>query len=119
MTEPGVRAVIAGGRDYQFGPNDIAWLDYAHQWLHISVVICGDARGADTCGAAWAQSRGIPVEHYPADWSKGRGAGHIRNKLMASKCDIVLLAPGGAGTASMRTEARLHNKRVFDFFSNL
>jgi len=50
---------------------------------HIEVVIEGEAPGADTLGRIWAELHGIPVEQFPADWTRyGREAGPKRNKQM-------------------------------------
>ena len=47
--------------------------------------ICGDARGVDTLGREWAESKGIPVESFPANWTGfGKSAGMLRNKVMAN-----------------------------------
>ena len=49
----------------------------------IDVVIEGEARGADTLAREWAESRGIPIEPYPAKWGLyGKRAGPIRNQQM-------------------------------------
>jgi hypothetical protein len=57
-----------------------------------TVVIEGEARGADTCGRLAAQDCGFIVERYPARWSTyGRAAGPIRNQQMLDegKPDVV------------------------------
>jgi hypothetical protein len=74
-----------------------------------TVVIHGDARGADRLAGEIANAAGIPVESYPADWVKhGRAAGPIRNQLMldVAKPDVVLAMPGGNGTADMVRRAK-------------
>jgi hypothetical protein len=58
-----------------------------------TVVIEGEARGADRIAREVADSLGIPVERYPANWSQyHRAAGPIRNKqmLVEGKPDLVL-----------------------------
>jgi len=51
-----------------------------------SVIIEGEARGADTLGRIVAEELGFEVEKYPADWKRyGRSAGPIRNKRMLTK----------------------------------
>lgn len=51
-----------------------------------TVVIHGDARGADTIARACAEEAGLEVLSFPADWEKeGKGAGHARNKRMIDK----------------------------------
>ena len=46
-------------------------------------IISGTARGADQLGERYAQEFGLKLKQFPADWSLGKGAGHIRNKQMA------------------------------------
>lgn len=49
------------------------------------VFIHGDCVGVDIIGGHWANINDIPVEKYPAEWSKyGKKAGPIRNQHMAS-----------------------------------
>ena len=58
-----------------------------------TVVIEGEARGADTLGRIVAEEIGFEFEAYPADWEQyGRAAGPIRNKEMLTegKPDLVL-----------------------------
>jgi hypothetical protein len=56
----------------------------------------------------WAESQGVTVEAYPADWKKhGRAAGPIRNQRMLDENpDILVAFPGGKGTADMVARAR-------------
>lgn len=61
--------------------------------LNPSVVIHGNARGADSLAGEAANSLGITVEVYPAQWETyGRAAGPIRNRqmLVDGKPDKVL-----------------------------
>ena len=84
-----MKVIIAGGRDF----NNYDLLSQTIDELNIIVseVVCGDANGADTLGAAWASANGIPVKHYPADWDTyGRSAGIIRNKQMAEYADFLV-----------------------------
>lgn len=58
----------------------------------------------------YCRRRGIITERHPADWSKGRGAGHARNavmvKLGADEClAFIRDASRGAGTCADRAEA--------------
>lgn len=58
-----------------------------------TVVIQGEARGADSIARNIAQSMGIPVESYPAKWDEeGKAAGSIRNirMLKEGKPDCVI-----------------------------
>jgi len=85
----------------------------------LSVVIHGDAPGADRLAQAWCEFNGVPSERYPADWSNitvpgavlrfGRHgmynarAGIDRNQRMLDEArpDAYLAMPGGTGTADM------------------
>ena len=57
-----------------------------------TILIHGNARGADKMSGRIAQEIGCLVKSYPADWdTHGRSAGPIRNRLMLSKSpDIVI-----------------------------
>jgi hypothetical protein len=113
-----MRLVIAGSRSGSLSPADVARLDAIHAEHVVTEVLSGGAPGVDAAGEAWAESRGIPVARFPADWRKhGRAAGPIRNRTMAAQADAVALFPGGRGTASMRQQAQLNGCRVFNFMS--
>lgn len=58
----------------------------------ITTVISGTARGVDTLGEYWARMNNIPVEQYPADWSRfGKRAGYVRNEQMAKVAEGALI----------------------------
>lgn len=109
MTLP--RLLVCGGRDYANKAYLFAILNnYSDQAGGFSVVIHGAARGADSLAGEWASYCGIPIEEYPADWTKdGRAAGPIRNARMIreGKPDLVIAFPGGRGTADMVRQSRL------------
>lgn len=46
------------------------------------LLIHGDAKGADAIAHQWGLTRDWNIIRMPADWSNGRGAGHIRNHHM-------------------------------------
>lgn len=49
-----------------------------------SHVVSGCASGPDSFGIEWAESRGLYVQRFPADWKRhGKRAGILRNVLMA------------------------------------
>lgn len=85
-----MRVLICGGRN---------WVDKdairreLEKFSKDTVVIEGEARGADTLGREVAEEMGFEVEAYPADWEQyGKAAGPIRNKemLIQGKPDMVL-----------------------------
>lgn len=115
----GVRAIIAGGRNFYLRPEHRAYLDTLNAELSIAEVVCGGASGADEDGARWGMANHIVVTKFPADWVKhGRAAGPKRNQLMAAHaapCGVCILFPGGRGTASMRDLALKAKLRVFEW----
>jgi len=106
-----VRTIVAGGRNYFLTEFDESRLDE----LDITEVVCGCARGADTGGEIWAQKRGIPVKRFPADWSKGRGAGLARNCKMAGYAEMLVASPGGRGTDHMVRTGLARGLAVWDW----
>jgi hypothetical protein len=101
-----MRVIICGGRDYALSDADRAWLDELRARLPITEVVNGGARGADRGGKEWAESRGLPVRDFPADWTKHRqAAGPIRNQQMADYAEACIAFAGGKGTADMLRKA--------------
>jgi hypothetical protein len=117
-----VRLLVCGGRSYGFTASERAALFEAIAALKPTLIIHGDAPGADSVADKWAKVHGVPRERYPAQWRKPGGgvdysAGPRRNALMleAGKPDAVLAAPGGKGTANMVSLARAAGVRVYTF----
>lgn len=78
------RVIIAGGRDFTDHQKGFKHLDKILMNLKDIEVVCGEAKGADTVGKKWAESRGYTVKSFIPDWEgQGRAAGHIRNREMA------------------------------------
>lgn len=77
-----------------------------------SVIVHGNAQGADQIAHQEAQKLGLLVEPHPADWgSLGKRAGLIRNTVMASLgADLCLAFWDGTsiGTAHMVDQAETH-----------
>lgn len=79
-------------------------LDAFHAKRGVSMLIHGDAPGADWHADRWAKGRDIAIKACPAPWEKyGAAAGPIRNAYMLSqhRPDAVLAFPGGRGTEGM------------------
>ena len=99
-----MRVLVCGGREFEDTALAFAVLDRLHRERCCTVLIEGDARGADRIAGAWADARGIEHRVFPADWQGlGRKAGPIRNlqMLQEGKPDLVVAFPGGRGTAHM------------------
>ena len=106
-----MKTIIAGGRDYVVTARDASKLSD----LGITEVVSGCCSGADLGGEFWAESRGIDITQFTANWDKhGKAAGPIRNRQMAEYADAVVLFPGGRGTNSMAKEAHKAGIRIFD-----
>lgn len=81
------RVIIAGGRDFKNYNLLKEKVDYYLQHAINNdfkiVIVSGVARGADKLGEKYAKERGYEIAYFPADWSKGKGAGYLRNEQMA------------------------------------
>lgn len=97
-----MKAIIAGGRDYEFEPADDLWLDGLRSEHGITEVVTGGATGADRDGDQWAMARGIPRRTFPADWAThGRAAGRSAITRWPSTS-----APAGCASCSPAGVAR-------------
>lgn len=130
-----MRLLVFGGRNYGLVPRGTvkytpAWARAAKQatadrdLLHrrldallpdVSILIHGDASGADRVARGWAQRRRIPDLPFPANWYPNgreggldRGAGPKRNQQMLDegRPDKAVGFPGGSGTADMAARCR-------------
>jgi hypothetical protein len=78
-----MRVLVCGDRRWEDRAYLVGVLDGIHASQGISVLIEGEAHGADTMAAAWARGHGIVVLPFTADWAQhGRAAGIIRNNAM-------------------------------------
>jgi hypothetical protein len=99
-----MKVLICGGRDFVEQQKLNRVLNKIHAKTPITLVIHGDARGADRMGGSWAIVHHIDVQKFPADWDKfGRAAGMARNVQMLNegKPDLCIACPGGYGTEHM------------------
>jgi hypothetical protein len=89
--------LVTGGRGFTERAALYAALDEEKP----TVIIHGGATGADRMAGEYAADRRIPCITEPANWAiEGVLAGLIRNIRMIErhKPDLVVAAPGGAGT---------------------
>lgn len=109
-----MRAIFCGDRDW----DDEALIEKWMLALRPSVVIEGEARGADTLARQVAERHGIPVEGKEADWiSHGKAAGLIRNREMLKENPDTCVAfhdniKASKGTADMVNISRKAGLRV-------
>ncbi len=111
-----MRCIIAGSRSLN-DPQLVIDAVKAAQFP-ITVILHGGCRGIDSAAGWLAEKSGVPVEVYPADWSKyGRAAGPIRNRLMASEADALIaiqdLGSCSHGTRDMIRQARKARLQVY------
>lgn len=99
-----MRVLVCGGRNF----SDKKWMYDTLDKHLIASLVHGGAHGADSLAGLYAFERNIPVEVFPADWSKfGKRAGTLRNVQMANtKPDLVIAFTGGSGTKHMIQTAR-------------
>jgi hypothetical protein len=108
-----VKVLVCGGRDYADREALFNTLDAIHEQDPITVIIEGEAKGADILAKEWGFENGISVWMYPADWKKyGVAAGPIRNKQMLDEQPTLVVAfPTGRlseskGTRNMVEQAQ-------------
>jgi hypothetical protein len=111
-----MRVIVCGGRDYADAAHINRTLDAIHGETPITVLIHGDASGADRLAGEWGQ-RAFPAVHVaaiPANWKEhGRAAGPLRNrKMLRFAPDLVVAFPGGRGTADMVKQAHVAGVKV-------
>ncbi len=88
-----VKVIIAGSRTITDQETVFKAVDKIVEEYHLSVgeVVSGKARGVDTLGEEWAETKGIPVRDFPADWENlGRRAGFVRNGKMAMYSNVLI-----------------------------
>lgn len=107
------RVLVCGGRDF----DDFGSLNRELHRHDVSVVIHGNARGADWLADRWARANAVDRLAFPADWeTHGRAAGPKRNQRMLDegRPDLVIAFPGGRGTADMVRRARKAGVKVIE-----
>lgn len=111
----GVKAIVCGGRSYADKKMVFAALDYYHRIYRFSMIIHGEATGADTLAKQWAISRGVPQKGVKPKWGLyGNMAGNVRNQKMINDYDpsLVIAFPGRSGTADMVERAEFCGIKV-------
>jgi len=112
-----MRLLACGGRDYTNRDKTWRCLDAIHRKHGVTLLIEGDANGADRLAKLWALERGIPLATYPAKWrEEGRSAGPRRNArmLLEGRPQAAIALGGGTGTADMVRRLREANVPVWE-----
>lgn len=98
-----IKVIVAGGRDFNDYERMCKVLDYhlSRRTADEIEIVCGMARGADLLGKKYADSRGIKVVEFPADWdAHKKAAGYIRNADMAAYSTHLILFWDGVSKGS-------------------
>lgn len=109
--------LVCGGRDYADAAKVHRILDRLLYSKGVTILIHGDATGADAIAKSWAEQNRIFAKAFPANWKRlGKRAGPIRNAamLIQGRPDFVVAFPGGVGTADMIKKAREANVPVYE-----
>lgn len=104
------RVAVTGGRDF----DNVSFVEsMLEKYVPDNAIVhSGGCRGVDTIAYEWAKRRGIKQKEFVAEWSKyGRSAGPIRNKTMIEQSSMLLVFPGGKGTANAKRCAERLGKR--------
>lgn len=109
-----MKTIVAGSRE------GVTFEDVVDAWnecpWQITCVVSGCASGVDSFGEEIAKKNNIPIDPYPADWTKyGKAAGPIRNKLMAENAEALLAIWDGQskGTLDMIKTAQKMKLKVW------
>lgn len=81
---------------------------------HISMIVSGGAKGADSLASRYAYEHDIPLKEHIPEWDKyGRAAGMIRNKKIVEGSDVVIAFWDGEsrGTKNSIDIAKKLNKK--------
>jgi hypothetical protein len=95
--------LVTGGRDYFKAIEICQALDQLHSTNPLTMLVHGDAKGADRISARWAKDHGVHPCGIPALWDfYNLQAGTTRNTAMLNLPIAYCVAfPGGKGTADM------------------
>jgi hypothetical protein len=85
-----MKVIIAGGRDFNDYEKLRIYCDHILEDQTDIEIVSGTARGADQLGERYAKEKSYKVTRFPADWSKGKSAGYVRNEEMAKYADALI-----------------------------
>lgn len=115
-----MKVIIFGSRHMPFSMYPLIQQAVDKSGYHVTEVVCGCARGADTFGAKWAYHNKIPVKRFPANWDRdGKKAGPLRNMEMGNYADagIGFIWPGSRGTEHMMNYLKHLKKPYFMIYN--
>ena len=106
-----MKVAVIGSRGF----NDYELVVKTLSNLHITLLVSGGAKGADTLGEKYANEHDIPTLIFKPDWeTHGKAAGMIRNTTIVDNSDIVVAFWDGesSGTKDSITKAEKKGKKV-------
>ena len=109
-----MKVIIAGSRDFDDYELLRKYCDFYLQSQTDIEIVSGTAKGADQLGEKYATEKGYQIKRFPADWSKGKSAGYIRNEEMAKYADALIAFWNGMskGTEHMINLANKYNLKI-------
>ena len=110
-----MHTIIAGSRSIE--DISITFAAIKESGFVITKVISGGAKGPDTHGIIYADTKNLSKIIMPANWDKfGRDAGFIRNYDMAEIAEALILVWDGysAGSADMLDTAKIKKLKIFE-----
>ena len=111
--------MIVGGRNYRLTPQALNLLDNLNEQHKFIILLNGLAKGIDQSAKEWAESSGIKVKGFAAQWDKlGKRAGPLRNQLMVNELkpfDVCVFFPGNCGTDGCIELARKSSATIIDY----
>lgn len=106
-----MKVIVAGGRDFNNYKLLEEKLDFYFQNI-TPVIICGEARGADTLGRKYAEKHGLEVISFPAQWERyGKSAGFKRNEQMSQYADACIAFWDGKSKGTQHMIETMRKKR--------
>jgi hypothetical protein len=113
-----MRVLVCGGRDFDDVGLMISALDRLNTEMSFTVVIHGNARGADRMADTWARSRGVPREPYElpqGEWDElGKKLAHCAISVCSMKANPIWLWRFRA-VAELKTWSGARSRRAWQY----
>jgi hypothetical protein len=95
---------VVGSRTFNNHKRIFSVLDSVRKRLSELVIVSGACpSGPDYWAERWARKHGVEMRLFPADWSKGRGAGLARNQKIVDAADRVIAFWDGQSSGSLNS----------------
>ncbi len=96
-----MRVIVAGSRTFTTADYPLVKEVCLSSGYWFTSIISGTAHGVDLLGEMFAKEIRVPVERFPADWTRfGKSAGYKRNEQMAKVADALVLVWDGKSLGS-------------------